>query len=274
MVTQIPTWSFSEDQKAATVLDPTAEGYDYKLEKPLCFLSKRLNRHEQNYWPTELEVAGLVWTVRKRRHLSEDSDRVFVFTDHQATKDIARQTNFRHSTPHRQNLRLVRALLYLIQFPQIQVFHIPGRLSIIPDALSRLQAVGDATAEDKMEDDIYDSLQIQANVLHVMRVLHDFERYHDTYGDVDIYDALQLQTTMLRVSDDLIDRFQNVYAEDPFYRSKFAEMKRQYAKIGTLPIEYNNLTLEDAEINSFTPPSTDPVTIGSRRYLLSPDPYN
>jgi hypothetical protein len=268
MITQIPTWSFSEKQKADTVLDPTAEDYDYKLEKPICFLSKRLNRHEQNYWPTELEVAGLVWTVRKIRHLVEDSEKVFVFTDHQATKDIAKQTNFRHSTPHRQNLRLVRASLYLSQFPQIQVFHIPGRLNIIPDALSRLQAIGDSTIEDASEEDIYDTLQIQANVLHVMRVLHAFEHCADTREYDGAYDALHLQTTMLRVSDDLIDRFQHAYAEDPFYKSKFAEMKRIYAKDMTLPVEYNNLILEDAEINSFTPPATDPVTVGSRRYLL------
>jgi hypothetical protein len=44
-------------------------------------------------------------------------------------------------------------------------------------------------------------------------------------------------------------------------------MKRQYAKSGTLPIEYNKLILEDAEINSFTPPSTELITVGPRRYL-------
>jgi hypothetical protein len=65
MITQIPVWSFPEDRQAGTVLDPTAERYDHTLERPVCFLSKRLNRHEMNYWPTELEVAGLVWTVRR-----------------------------------------------------------------------------------------------------------------------------------------------------------------------------------------------------------------
>jgi hypothetical protein len=73
---------------------------------------------------------------------------------------------------------------------------------------------------------------------------------------------------MLRISDDLIDKFQRGYSEDPYYKTKFSEMKRQYAKGGTLPIEYNNLVLEDAEINAFTPPNDQPVTINSRRYLL------
>jgi hypothetical protein len=233
-ITQIPTWSFDAKKKASTVLNPDAEGYDSKLEQPICYLSKRLNKHEINYWPTELEVAGLVWTVRKIRHLVDDSKSVFVFTDHQATKGIAAQENFRHSAPHRQNLRLVRASLYLSQFPQIKILHIPGKLNVMPDALSRLQSL--------QADDITD--------------------------EEDIYEALHLQASMLRISDDLIEKFQRGYSEDPYYKTKFAEMKRQYSKNGSLPIEYNNLVLEDAEINAFTPPAKEPLTLNSRRYLL------
>jgi hypothetical protein len=236
MVTQIPVWSFDQETRAATVLEPTDPQYDPTLERPICYLSKRLNKHEQNYWPTELEVAGLVWTVRKIRHLVDDAKKVSVFTDHQATRDIAKQTNFRHSTPHKQNLRLVRASLYLSQFPQLEVHYIPGRLNIIPDALSRLQALGDDATQDSDGDDIYDSLHLQAS--------------------------------MLRISDDFIDRLQKGYNDDPFYKTKFAEMKRRYAKEGSLPIEFNNLLLEDAELHSFTPQAEGPVLPGSRRYIL------
>jgi hypothetical protein len=237
MITQIPIWSFTDEQKARTVLELTADSYDHTLERPICFLSKRLNKHEMNYWPTELEVAGLVWTVRKMRHLIDDSKEVVVFTDHQATRDIVKQTNFRHSTPHKQNLRLIRASLYLSQFPQIKVLHIPGKLNVVPDALSRLQA-----AESE-------------------------ESAHELEGP-DIYDTLQLQASMLRISDDLIDRLQKGYNEDPFYKTKFAEMKRQYAKGGSLPVEYNNMLLEDAELHSFTSQPEEPVLPGSRRYIL------
>jgi hypothetical protein len=82
MVTQIPVWNFEPGKRAGTVLDPTAADYDQTLERPVCFLSKRLNKHEQNYWPTELEGAGLVWTIRKIRHLVDDASSVVVFTDH------------------------------------------------------------------------------------------------------------------------------------------------------------------------------------------------
>lgn len=33
--------------------------------EPILFLSKLLNDAEQRYWPMELEVSGLVWTIRK-----------------------------------------------------------------------------------------------------------------------------------------------------------------------------------------------------------------
>jgi hypothetical protein len=62
-VNQVPAHVARERQW--TVRDLMVNEYDATAEMPVCFLSKRLNKHEMNYWPTELEVAGLVWTVRK-----------------------------------------------------------------------------------------------------------------------------------------------------------------------------------------------------------------
>lgn len=50
--------------------DPDGDFPSTKVQ-PIMFLSKCLNSAEQNYWPTELEVAGVVWVVRKTRHLIE-----------------------------------------------------------------------------------------------------------------------------------------------------------------------------------------------------------
>jgi hypothetical protein len=30
---------------------------------------------EKNYWPTELETAGLVWVIKKVRHLIQSSEK-------------------------------------------------------------------------------------------------------------------------------------------------------------------------------------------------------
>ena len=48
------------------------------------FLLKSLNYAEQNYRTTKLEVAGLVWTVRRIRYLIKTIYKipVIIYTDH------------------------------------------------------------------------------------------------------------------------------------------------------------------------------------------------
>lgn len=59
--------------------------------EPILFLSRMLTSAESRYWPTELEIACLVWTVRKIHHIIEASDHsTIVYTDHSASLAIAR----------------------------------------------------------------------------------------------------------------------------------------------------------------------------------------
>ena len=55
-------------------------------------LLRRMHRPWQNHiWPTELEVAGLVWAIRKIRHLFDNSPlATIVYTDHSATVGIVK----------------------------------------------------------------------------------------------------------------------------------------------------------------------------------------
>ena len=57
--------------------------------QPILFLSRLLTTAERNYWPTELEIAGLVWCLKKIRHMVESSKRpVRIQTDYSAIIDI------------------------------------------------------------------------------------------------------------------------------------------------------------------------------------------
>ena len=85
-----------------------------KTIQPILFLSRELTGPEAQYWPTELEVSGLVWVVQKLRHLIEASETsVVVFTDHSATCQIARQTSLNTVSIEKSNLKLVRSSEYL-----------------------------------------------------------------------------------------------------------------------------------------------------------------
>jgi hypothetical protein len=113
----------------------------------------------------------------------DDATTVVVYTDHNPTLGIAKQTNFKNSTPHKQNLRLVRASLYLSQFDLV-IKHVPGKQNVIPDSLSRLLA--HETDEDRKcldeEPDIYEDL------------------FH-----------MEPLTLVLHVSDDVLDKLQKGY---------------------------------------------------------------
>jgi hypothetical protein len=103
------------------------------------YLSKALNTAEQKYWPTELEVACLVWLVRKLRMVigSNRIQPVYILTDHAATVGIVKQTSLDRVDKTKMNMKLVLASEYLSKF-QLDVHHISRVTNIIADALSRL----------------------------------------------------------------------------------------------------------------------------------------
>ncbi len=110
---------------------------------PILFLSRQLKPAERNYWPTELEIAGIVFTIRKIRHMIESSKKpTILFTDHGSALGIAKQTSLTTSSTDRLNLRLIRASEYIQRF-NIIIKHKPGKQHIVPDALSRLDSEND-----------------------------------------------------------------------------------------------------------------------------------
>lgn len=133
------------------------ETSDIKRNKiqPILFLSKVLSPAERRYWPTELEVAGIVWSVRKLRHIIQSSRApVIIFSDHSATVGIAKSTSLTSSSTDKLNPRLIRAAQYLSLF-EIEIRYWPGRLHVIPDALSRLPTQDDSAPNDDTLEEIY-----------------------------------------------------------------------------------------------------------------------
>lgn len=106
--------------------------------EPILFLSKCLTPAECRYWPTELEMAGVVWTIKKVHHMIRTSRlTTIIWTDHSSIPHIADQTKLSSTNVDKLNLRLIRASTYISQF-NIAIKHKAGREHIIPDTLSRL----------------------------------------------------------------------------------------------------------------------------------------
>ena len=109
-----------------------------------------LTTAKKRYWPTELEVAGLVWAIRKLRQLIEASQIPTIFyTDHSATAGIAKQASLNTTSMEPLNLRLIRAS---IPSSSSKVYHCPGKTNTVADALSRLPALEDTSSPYSIED--------------------------------------------------------------------------------------------------------------------------
>ena len=110
---------------------------------PIIFLSKCLTPAEFRYWPTELEMIGVVWAVRKMHHMIRAlQDITTIWTNNSAIANIAKQIKLSLSNDDKLYLRLIRARAYFLQF-NISIKHKSGQDYVIPNALSRLSIVCD-----------------------------------------------------------------------------------------------------------------------------------
>lgn len=150
--------------------------------EPILFLSKMLNDAEPRYWPRELEVAGLVWTMRKIRYMVESSEHpTIVYTDYAATLSIVKQTNLNTVSVEKLNLRLIRASEYLQRF-RLNVRYKPGRTHFAPDTLSCLasresRCQPDAGNEEGILDTLHaDAIETWALAMSTVELSEDFKR--------------------------------------------------------------------------------------------------
>jgi hypothetical protein len=129
---------------------------------PLHFMSRKLSAAEANYWPTDMEMSGLVWAVKKLRPYMERAYIWFV-TDHKPNVDIFGMKSLVTTSTARSNLRLQTWGIYLSQFRgRMSVLYSKGSKIDCPDALSRLQ------------------YEISAKAQALQKWAHDLGKEHDT----------------------------------------------------------------------------------------------
>ena len=97
------------------------------VEHPICFFSKKLDVHQQNYSTIEKEALGLILAVRAFS-IYFGSSRVRVFTDHNPLVFLKKMCN--------HNQRLLRWSLELQEYC-LDIEHRAGKDNLMPDLLSR-----------------------------------------------------------------------------------------------------------------------------------------
>ncbi|KAL3866009.1 hypothetical protein ACJMK2_043350 [Sinanodonta woodiana] len=100
------------------------------IEHPVCYFSKKLNKHQRNYSTIEKECLALILALQHFEvYLSSAPSSIIVFSDHNPLTFIGKMKN--------NNQRLLRWSLLLQEY-NLDIRHIKGKDNIIADALSRV----------------------------------------------------------------------------------------------------------------------------------------
>ena len=94
----------------------------------IAYASRQLKIHERNYPTHNLELAAVIHALKISRHYLI-GDRVLIYTDHKSLKYVFTQKEL--------NMRQRRWLELLADYDVDLQYH-PGKLNVVPDALSRL----------------------------------------------------------------------------------------------------------------------------------------
>ena len=117
------------------------------------FLSRLFIDAKTRYWFTELEIANIVWILKKIRHIIEISfDKTIVYIDHDSALDIVAQTTMTIISIDKLNLRLIRAFDYIQRF-NLNIRHKFDKQHIVSDALSRLVSDNINASIDRNHDE-------------------------------------------------------------------------------------------------------------------------
>ena len=100
------------------------------IDHPVCYFSKKFNKHQKNYSTIEKECLALILAIQQFEvYLTSSTSPIVVFSDHN-------RLSFLHKLKNK-NQRLLRWSLLLQEF-NLDIRHIKGKDNIIPDALSRV----------------------------------------------------------------------------------------------------------------------------------------
>ena len=176
--------------------------------EPVLFLSRLLTSAETRYWSIELEIAGIVWVLKKVRHIIEASDQsitIIIYIDHGAALGIAKQTSLSTSFTDKLNLRLVRASDYIQRF-NLDIRHKFGKQHIVSDALFRLVSDNiNALDHDGELDALF--------TVSLVEMDSDFKQR--------ILDGYKLDLNWQRISEQLdVNEGSEIAAKLPFYRGE------------------------------------------------------
>ncbi|RYC62820.1 hypothetical protein CHU98_g3380 [Xylaria longipes] len=223
----------------------------YAIQTIAC-LSRPLTEAEKRHWPTEMELCGFVWLLKKcKQWLNTAKMTPIVFTDCKATLGLCnRNTNIASSTASsNSNRKIVHALEYISQF-KLRIIHKSGKSHIVPDALSRLPREDSPSDPNPQDPGGLDELPDDREEHWAMHWIHQAENIPEpTQGipsqarlppmrtqpqDSDTFDVniplgghTQDSIPLIQMDPDFKAQLQRGYLKDPHFQKILTTLKAQ-----------------------------------------------
>jgi len=121
VVDDLPIYAFVDSSKeygtglAVYPLTGDPEVYSKNRLVPLHFMSKPLTDAATRYWPTHLQMSGLVWVAKRIRPYMERAFVTFA-TDHHSNVTLCKMQGLDTTSTDRSSLRLHTWAIYLDQY--------------------------------------------------------------------------------------------------------------------------------------------------------------
>ena len=138
--------------------------------KPITFLSRTLNKTEENYAANEKEMLAIIWSLNSLRNFLYGSRKVKIFTDHQPLTYALSNKN--------TNSKMKRWKAILEEY-SYELKYKPGKSNVVADSLSRLPSkvqVNSLTAtvhsDDSSSHHLIPTVEVPINVFHNQIILN------------------------------------------------------------------------------------------------------
>lgn len=208
-------------------------------ERPVSFISRGLRKAEKNYWPTELEMLALTWSLKRFEEIIEGQP-LTIYTDHSALKWLFQATN--NKTGHNQRL-----FLWALQLEKwknnTKIIHRPGRAHLNADVLSRFPIDLDTPDELRKTLEVTDSPATEDSCIATVSMI----------GISDNFKALLIQG----------------YSADAHWKSIYDKLVRDSEQSGQ-SVEYHNFRYDaSTQLLSYIDPETKAMKLCIPKNCLS-----
>jgi hypothetical protein len=139
------------------------------------FLSRQLKSAKKNYWSIELEIADIVFIIRKIRHAIKSFKKsIILFTNHEIALSITKQTSLVITFIDKLNLRLIWVFEYIQRFNVI-IKHKSDKQHIVSNALSRLDSENnELISNSKKLNALFIITLIEINLVFKTKILDEY----------------------------------------------------------------------------------------------------